>query len=76
MKRTLKLWRYRLRMAWYALRGSFDNYGMPYDDTLALTEEQNSLLDDIPFVETTGPIEFKFRTTLPSQTWRTLNKGE
>ena len=74
MKRTLKLWRYRLRMAWYALRGDFDNYGMPYDDTWALTEEENSILGDLPFVETTGPIEF--RTTLPPQTWRKFKEGE
>jgi hypothetical protein len=74
MKKTLKLWRYRLRMAWYALRGDFDDYGMPLDDTWELTDEAYSILDDIPFVETTEPI--KFRTTLPPQAWRKLKEGE
>ena len=80
MKRTLKLWRYRLRFAWSALRGDFDGwlpnveYDMPLDDTWALTEEQNSLLGDLPFVETTETNEFKIRTTLPPQAWRKLIK--
>jgi len=53
-----------------------------FDHSLALTDEENSLLAEMPFVETIAPPESMVRTSLPPTTWsppkvwRRFVKGE
>jgi len=74
---SMKLWFFRLHMAWSALRGDFDGeFDLPtlppeFEPEFA---KVNEILKDLPFIEAKGPIEIK--TSLPPSVWRAYNQGK
>ena len=72
----MKLWRFRLHMAWRALRGEFDYWQMPRFPDFAVSDEENELFAEIPFVEVTDEKPYvpnEFTVILPESAWRAYN---
>ena len=69
--------RTRLTAIWAAIRGDFDDQ---IDCWEPLHSEfyvgDNSLLDEIPFVEIDPDAPFIFRTSLPPTAWRKVDQRE